>query len=111
MWPESTIDDLVDIVCSSSALTQKLVYENTKKTANTALYAKVLREMKDRATAREEECDFAVNQVRNKFKSCVSWCKKAALTVTTATGITRFKDSKGLGRWFDQLYPVVDIFL
>ena len=37
MWPESTIDDLVDIVCSSSALTQKLVYENTKKTANTLI--------------------------------------------------------------------------
>ena len=106
-WPEEVIDDLVDIICSDSSLKQQLVCENTKKSANTAIYAKVLREMKNRSAAREQECDFAVNQVRNKFKSCVSWCKRAALTITTATGITRFKNNKGFGRWFDQLYPVV----
>lgn len=29
------------------------------------------------------------------------------MTIKTATGITQFKEDKGYGDWFNQLYPVV----
>ena len=101
------MDDLVDIICSTEALTQKLVYENTKKSANSKLYEQVLTELKEKATDRGEIMDFTAEQLRNKFKSCVSWCKKAALTIKTKSGITRFRDDTRLGKWFMQLYPLV----
>ena len=34
-------------------------------------------------------------------------CKKAALTIRTATGIAKFRDDKCLGSWFDKLYPLI----
>ena len=34
-------------------------------------------------------------------------CKKAALTMTTGTGIKRLQDSKGYGKWFNQLFQLV----
>lgn len=43
----------------------------------------------------------------NKFKKCISCCKQAALTVKTATGITRFQEDRGYGKWFNALFEVV----
>ena len=45
--------------------------------------------------------------MRNKFKWCVSTCKKICPTVKTASGITRFIEDKGYGKWFNLLYPLV----
>lgn len=50
---------------------------------------------------------FSVNQLRTKFKKCVSDCKQAALTIRTATGIKRFQEDRGLGNWFKPLFAVV----
>ena len=83
------------------------MYENTKKNANSLLYERVLEALKERATDRGETVDFTTEQLRNKSKSCVSWCKKAALTIKSHSGITRFRDDKRLGKWFMQLYPLV----
>jgi len=48
-----------------------------------------------------------VNQLRAKFKKCVSNCKQAALTIRTATGIKRFQEDRGLGNWFKPHFEVV----
>ena len=50
---------------------------------------------------------FGVDQLRNKFKKCISKCKKTALTVKTSTGVKRVQDEKQLGAWFNQLFPLV----
>ena len=107
VWSDAVVDDLVDIVASNEIYKKKLLYENTKKISNTLLYEGILETIKGRADERGEICTFTVEQLRNKFKSCVCWCKKAALTVKTATGIARFRDDKRLGSWFEQLYPLI----
>ena len=49
VWEDHVVDDLADIICSNEMYTQKLVYENTKKTANTQLYENILFDLKERA--------------------------------------------------------------
>ena len=46
-------------------------------------------------------------QLHNKFKKAVAECKKAALTIKSATGIKRFQDEKNYGPWFNQLFGLV----
>ena len=48
-----------------------------------------------------------MNQVRNKLKKLISECKKAALTIETATGIDRFQEKKIYGPWFALLFALV----
>ena len=45
--------------------------------------------------------------MRTKFKKCVSQCKQAALTQKTATGIKRYQEDRGFGKWFIALFDVV----
>ena len=71
------------------------------------LYGDILKEVKARASARGEHFDFSANQLRSKFKKCVSLCKQAALTQKSATGIKRFQEDQGLGTWFTTLFEVV----
>lgn len=49
----------------------------------------------------------SIAQLRTKFKKCVSQCKQAALTQKTATGIKRYQEDHGLGKWFNALFAVV----
>ncbi|CAB3988526.1 Hypothetical predicted protein [Paramuricea clavata] len=43
--------------------------------------------------------------MRNKFKWCISTCKKICLTIKSA--VKCFVESKGYGNWFNVLYPLV----
>lgn len=45
--------------------------------------------------------------MRTRFKKCISECKKAALTIKTATGVKCFQDEKNYGVWFDRLFELV----
>ena len=78
-----------------------------EKPKNSEYYKHVMVELVARATKRNEKFSFSIQQIRSKFKRCMSDCKKVAFTIKTATGIKRFQDEKGYGRWFDQLYPVI----
>ena len=53
-----------------------------------------------RTSGREENFYFTIDQIRSKFKKCVSECKKAALTIKSGTGIKRFQEDKSYGEWF-----------
>ena len=46
-------------------------------------------------------------QLLTKFKKAIAECKKAALTIKTATGIKRFIEEKGYGSWFNTLFAIV----
>ena len=106
-WCPQARDDLIDIIVSNSSYKKKLIFTNTKNQRNGELYGEILKEGKARASARGEHFDFSVNQLRSKFKKCVSLCKQAALTQKSATGIKRFQEDQGLGKWFTTLFEVV----
>jgi len=74
---------------------------------NAEIYDKIREELKERCATRGENFCFTVDQLRSKFKKCVSECKRAALTMKTGTGIKRFQEDKSYGAWFQKLYEVV----
>ena len=74
---------------------------------NAEIYGKIREELKERCATRGENFCFTVDQLRSKFKKCVSECKRAALTIKTETGIKRFHEDKSYGAWFQKLYEVV----
>ena len=106
-WSSSLLDDFVDMIVNNENYKKKLVFQNTKYQQNGVLYDSILQELKRRAAARGDVVEFTVSQLRNKFKKCVSDCKKAALTIKTATGVKRFQNEKGFGVWFDHLFALI----
>ena len=107
MWSTATLDDLVDIITCDERYQRKLIFTNSKNQNNSIIYGEVLKKLTVRANERGEKILFNIQQVRTKFKRCVSDCKKAAMTIKTATGIKRFQNEKGYGKWFDLLFPLV----
>lgn len=106
-WSDSLVNDLVDIIANEEYYKKKLIFTNTKNQKNGAIYATILKEIEKRAVERNETVPFTAVQLRTKFKKLVAECKKAALTIKTATGIKRFQDEKGFGQWFNQLFALV----
>ena len=106
-WATMELDDFIDIIVNNESIKEKLIFRNTKNMQNRVVYEKVLKELKERCSKRGDEFDFSVAQLRTKFKKCVADCKKAALTIKTATGIKRFQEEKGYGSWFQQLFALV----
>ena len=79
-WCPKVLDDFIDIAVNSNEFKNKLIFTNTKNQRNSPIYAKILDEMKGRASARDDEFNMSIAQLRTKFKKCVSQCKQAALT-------------------------------
>lgn len=104
-WSDNTLDDFIDIIVSNTSYQQKLIFTNTKNKQNGILYGQILKELKKRCSSRNETIDFTIPQLRNKFKKCVSECKRVAMTIKTATGIKRLQEDKGYSAWFDKLFP------
>ena len=102
-WSATLEQDLVDIIASNHLYKQKLIYENMRKVPNTRMYEEIAKELGKRAEERQEKFEFDVTQIRNKFKTLTAECKKVSLTIKTATGITKCRDDKGFGSWFDVL--------
>ena len=107
VWSNTLLDDAVDIIVSDEVFRKHLFFRNTRNQINTEVYGKVLERLKDRAEGRNETVEFTPVQLRTKLKKATSECKKAALTMKTATGIKRLQDEKGYGPWFDQLFALV----
>ena len=108
VWRENVVTDMVDIICSREYLRTILIFRNTSRARNTTIYTDVVKQLKERLGSRGEKFPaFDVTQIRNKFKKCVAECKKAVLTIKTATGIKRFQEEKNFGEWFSQLYSFV----
>lgn len=108
-WKESHIDDMIDIIVNNEKYKKRLIFTNVKKQKNTEVYDSILNEIKERYAGRNPESTFPFNvqQMRTKFKWCVSTCKKLSMTIRTATGIKRIQDEKCFGKWFDLLYPLI----
>ena len=107
LWKEDLVDVPHDIVITNDYYQRKLIFVNTKNQQNGKVYEKLLNELKSRAESKGSSVPFTVAQVRTKFKKCISECKKAALTISAATGVKRFQDDKDYGGWFDRLFELV----
>ena len=83
VWSDESINDMVDIVTSNERFKRKLIFENYRNSANTAIYLKIKESLDERELERNEGI-FYVKQIRNKFKKCSTICKKACLTIQTA---------------------------
>ena len=59
--------------------------------------------MKACANQRNEAVEFSCNilAIRNKFRKVVSECKRAAMLMKSASGIKRFQEEHGYGKWFN----------
>lgn len=101
-WSPKALD-FIDIVVNNNVYKKKLIFINTKNQSNGSIYEQILKELKERASARGKNFLFKVSQLRNKFKKCVSICKQAALTQNTATGIKWFQEDQGFGKLFTVL--------
>ena len=77
------------IILENDKFKTKLPLTNTKNTKNGIYYEQVITELRKKLEERGEEFNFDTQQTRSKFKRCVSLCKKAALTIKTASGIKR----------------------
>lgn len=106
-WPESFVDDLVDIILEDDKFKEKLLMTNVKNVKNSQYYLKVIEEMKKRCSERGEEYTFSVTQTRQKFKRCITLCRDAVMKIKTASGIKRFQEEKEFGAWFGKLLPVI----
>ena len=106
-WSEACTDDLVDIICNNETYQTKLIFTNVKTAKNGRYYEQIIKEIRKRCLSRGENVTYAVSQTREKFKRCISECKKAGLTLKTASGIKRFQEDKGYGKSFNQLLPLV----
>ena len=98
---------MVDIVVNSDYYKRKLIFTNTKNQSNGKSYERIKKELQERAAKRNSKFMFSISQMRTKFKKCVSDCKNAAMTIKTATGIKRFQDNQGYGKWFPTLFAVL----
>ena len=107
LWSEIAVTNLVDIILENEKYKTKLLLTNTKNVKNGVYYDQVITELKKRFEERDEEFTYNVPQTGSKFKRCVRICRKAALTIKTASGIKRFQEEKEFGPWFQKLYEVV----
>ena len=71
------------------------------------MYSKLKKDLQERLSARGQELQFTVAQLRNKLKKLISECKKAALIVKTVTGIDRFQEQRNYGSWYPLLFSLV----
>lgn len=101
------MDDLVDIILENDKYKEKLLLTNIKNVKNSQYYSRVIEEVKERCSMREEEYKFDVNQTRQKFKRCITICRNAAMKIKTASGIKRFQEDKEFGSWFGKLLPII----
>ena len=65
---------------SSSENYKKLIFTETKNSKNAEIYTNVLKELVQRY--RDGSLPFSVDQCRNKFKKCVSECKRKKKIIT-----------------------------
>ena len=107
-WKEDHITDMVNIIVNNDQLVKNLIFCNTKKASNTEAYEMLRKRLNveyNKTTG--SDFPFQVQQMRNKFKSCISTCKQICMTMKTASGIERFVEERGYGKWFDLLYVLV----
>lgn len=98
---------MIDIIVNDEKLKKKLIFTNTKNAKNGHYYQRVVDEVTQRSKERNEDFKFTVKQTRTRFKRCIKICKDAALKMKTASGIARFQEKMGAGKWFNDLLPYV----
>ena len=100
IWEKRCVNNL-DAIRTSVYYNKKLIFTYTKILKNAEIHADVLKELDQKYE--DGSFPFSIDQLKNKFKICISECKNIALTVETSTGRKRVQDEKQLEDWFNQL--------
>ena len=58
---------MVDIVCISEYYKKKIIFTNSKNLKNNDVYSKLQKDLQERLSARGQELQFTVAQLRNKL--------------------------------------------
>ena len=99
-WKNSTMNDLVDSICSNEYAKKRLIFTNNKASNNAEIYQKIISEVRKRCEEREELYKYKLQQTRSKFKALVSIFKRIVMLCKTLSGIKNFIEEKGYGKWF-----------
>eukprot|EP00794_Sanderia_malayensis_P001748 gene1748-1948_t len=62
--------------------------------------------LKSRSAARNGDCPSTAVQMCTNFKKFVAKCKKAGMSMKSASGIEYFQEEHGYGAWFNQLFQL-----
>lgn len=101
---------MIDIIVNDDEMVKKFIFINIKKVSNSEVFKNVLIQFNEKYNVIiGKDFLFVVVQMRNKFKWCVSICKKICLIVKIVLGIIRFIEDKGYGKWFNFFYVLVKI--
>ena len=72
-WEKRCVNNL-DAICSSVYYNKKLIFTSTKNLKNAEIHADVLKEFDQKYE--DGSFPFSIDQLKNKFKICISECKK-----------------------------------
>ena len=59
-WMASTIDDLVDCICSNENFKKKIIFTNSKTSKNAKICQKIISEVRQRCEKREELLEYTL---------------------------------------------------
>ena len=86
-WTEHLTDDLVGTILDNDKYKEKLLLTIVKHIKNGQYYDKVVEELKERCSRREEELPFNVAQTWQKFNLYINICRDAVMKVKTSSSI------------------------
>ena len=106
IWPIEAVEEVVGAICDNEAYRKKLIFTNSKASKNIEIYTEIVLQVKDRMQERQKTFEFSPEQTRNKFKSCITACKKASMTRRNGSGIKNFMQHQPA--WFQKLFAYVE---
>ena len=106
IWPIEAVEEVVGAICDNEAYRKKLIFTNSKASKNIEIYTEIVLQVKDRMQERQKTFKFSPEQTRNKFKSCITACKKASMTRRNGSGIKNFMQHQPA--WFQKLFAYVE---
>ena len=82
------------MIINNEVFKKERLFINVENFTNSRYYEQVIQELKERCDTCGEEYNFDVSEKQEKFKQCVGECRKAALTIKSASGIASFSENK-----------------
>ena len=105
-WPDTFVNEVVEVICEKQHYRKKLIYTNNKASKNLELYTEIVEAVKQKCKERGKLFNFSPVQTRTKFKACVAACKKAAMTRRYGSGLSNYLTEQP--SWFQKLFPFIE---
>ena len=106
IWPIEAVEEVARAICENETYRKRLIFTKNKASTSFEIYTEIVLQLKDRMQERQKTFEFSPEQTRNKFKSCISACKKASMTRRNGSGIKNFMQHQPT--WFQKLFAYVE---